>query len=465
MGIMDRLLPGSYYLLNHRSIVRCIRQLVPRISTRSRVVGKRRVPQSSFNPFVRMPTTLPQELVDSVIDHCHDDPMTLRSCALVCNAWLPSSRSHIFHSITLQPPDKPTKKSFFVRKLTDTQRLLRMLQFSPEIALYVRNLSICEGMVGREWIAQERTLPVFLSMLKNVQRFQLERSASMQISWIDLPKDLKDALTGILATPTLLELSLVGLVFDRPADLHSMLQACQNLRLLEANHLLLRDASSLAVGSPESRQRAPLDVLDVGPRTSTALIDCLLHPESSIDVTTIRKLSIAISGNFANVAKLLRSTSSIEALEIVLMNDVNLKEYWSLPPSDRFNLSDNPHLHTLDLKIDVIQRQDDPLPWLNDLFLTVKLPNNLQYINIVYAVYLPGPYMERSINTMIFDEWRSVDVTLSSLEFGNLKKVKLDFMLETPLGYGVAPRFMKGMNLRSPLLEASGLLTVTAVNN
>lgn len=70
--------------------------------------------------------------------------------------------------------------------------------------------------------------------------------------------------------------------------------------------------------------------------------------------------------------------------------------------------------------------------------------------------------MERSINTMIFDEWRSVDVTLSSLEFGNLKKVKLDFMLETPLGYGVAPRFMKGMNLRSPLLEASGLLTVTA---
>lgn len=175
--------------------------------------------------------------------------------------------------------------------------------------------------MGREWIAQERTLPVFLSMLKNVQRFQLERSASMQISWIDLPKDLKDALTGILATPTLLELSLVGLVFDRPADLHSMLQACQNLRLLEANHLLLRDASSLAVGSPESRQRAPLDVLDVGPRTSTALIDCLLHPESSIDVTTIRKLSIAISGNFANVAKLLRSTSSIEALEIVLMND------------------------------------------------------------------------------------------------------------------------------------------------
>jgi hypothetical protein len=267
-----------------------------------------------------MSKILPQELIDSVIDHCHDDHSTLKTCALVCKTWLPSSRSHIFHAITLQPPEKPAR-SFFVRRITDSQRLFRILQTSPKIALYIRELSICEGMVGREWIAQERTLPVILSMLKNVQRLQLERSASMQISWIELPEDLHDAFAGILASPTLLELSLVGLVFNRPVDLHLMLQSCQNLRVLQAKHLLIRDGSSLAVGLGENRQCAPLDVLEVGPRTSTALIDCLLHPESSIDVTTIRKLSIAISGNFADFAKFLRSTSSIESLELVLMND------------------------------------------------------------------------------------------------------------------------------------------------
>jgi len=268
-----------------------------------------------------MSTTLPQELIDSIIDYCHDDPPTLKTCALVCKAWLPSSRSHIFQSISLRPPAKPTRNSLFVKRDTDSQRLLRMLRSSPVIAPYIHDLSVCEGMVGREWIAQERTLPLLLRMLKKTQRFQLERSASMQISWIDLPKSLQEAIGGILASPSLVELSLVGLVFDHPTSLHSMLQACQSLRVLQANHLLLRDGSMLAVGLCKKEQRAPLDILAVGPRTSTALIDCLLHPESTIDVTTIRKLSIAISGNFADFAKLLRSAPCIESLEIILMND------------------------------------------------------------------------------------------------------------------------------------------------
>ena len=70
--------------------------------------------------------------------------------------------------------------------------------------------------------------------------------------------------------------------------------------------------------------------------------------------------------------------------------------------------------------------------------------------------------MDRLMNTKIFDEWRAVDMTLSGVEFGNLKQVKLDFMLENPLGFGIAPRFMKEMNLQSPLLEARNLLTVSA---
>ena len=146
----------------------------------------------------------------------------------------------------------------------------------------------------------------------------------------------------------------------------------------------------------------------------------------------------------------------------LISDTVDLKAYFSLPPNERFDLSHNPQLHVLDLKIDVIQRQDDPLPWLDDLFLTVKAPNSLEYINIVYALYLPAPYMDRSINTTIFDEWKGVDMTLSSMEFGMLKEVKLDFMLENPLGYGVAPRFMKEVDLPSPMLVASGLLAVGA---
>jgi len=46
---------------------------------------------------------LPPELVDSIIDLCHDDKKTLGQCGLVCRAWLPRTRHNLFRSIHLYP--------------------------------------------------------------------------------------------------------------------------------------------------------------------------------------------------------------------------------------------------------------------------------------------------------------------------------------------------------------------------
>lgn len=42
----------------------------------------------------------PQELIDMVIDHLHDNKPALSSCSLTCSNWLPSSRLHKFYSLT-----------------------------------------------------------------------------------------------------------------------------------------------------------------------------------------------------------------------------------------------------------------------------------------------------------------------------------------------------------------------------
>ncbi|KAF9461180.1 hypothetical protein BDZ94DRAFT_855128 [Collybia nuda] len=407
--------------------------------------------------------TLPQELIDNVIDHFHDDRPSLKACALVCRAWLSSCRAHIFHSISLQPPTVNLRSQIF-GTTTDSWRLHKILQTSPEIAQYIRNLLICEGIVGKEWINGDRTLPLLLGKLRNITKFQLERSSSMRIIWKTIPPGLRGAMISVLGSPSLLELKLVGLVFDRPAELLQILQSCRILRVLRADHLIFQDEQSLDFSSvvQSDRPSAPLDILVVGPRTSTALIRCLLHPESTINAKAVRKLSLSISGNFPDVAQLLRSTSSVEELELILMNDIDLQEYWALPSSDHIDLSHNPHLHTLEIKFDVIQRQDDPLPWLNAVLFTVRTPNALRYINIVYSLYLPSPYMDRSVNTTIFTGWRDIDVTLTGMDFVHLEKVKLHFALENPIGFGIAPRFLKEVDLKSPALLAAGLLEIGA---
>ena len=44
----------------------------------------------------------PQELIDLVLDLFHDDIPTLRACSLICNAWVPTTRLHLFDAVTLQ---------------------------------------------------------------------------------------------------------------------------------------------------------------------------------------------------------------------------------------------------------------------------------------------------------------------------------------------------------------------------
>lgn len=48
-------------------------------------------------------TVFSQELIDLVIDHLHDAPRTLSSCALVERSWTPATRYHLYSSINLHP--------------------------------------------------------------------------------------------------------------------------------------------------------------------------------------------------------------------------------------------------------------------------------------------------------------------------------------------------------------------------
>lgn len=58
------------------------------------------VNHASTNSTVAIPH-LPPELSDRILDHLHDDLLTLNSCSRVCRAWLPRSRFHYFHAIEL----------------------------------------------------------------------------------------------------------------------------------------------------------------------------------------------------------------------------------------------------------------------------------------------------------------------------------------------------------------------------
>lgn len=298
----------------------------------------------NFDDIVSISQNLPQEIFDNIIGHLHNDNTTLRVCALVSSSWLATARALLFHRISLESPKNNRKRAnFFLRlspmPITPCARLLAILDLNISetmhqggkenaIVYYVRELRLIEGMLFREWLAHEEKLPRLLRLFQNLRRFEIGRSASMTTPWLGLPLNLRDAIQNhVFSLPSLSEIKLSGLTFESAKCVHYLLTRCKQLRIFELDHIEFKNPNICCMdseGEIAEVEKAQLDTLVIGPRTSTALIDMLLHPASTIALGAIRRLSMSISGDFAQFAKLLHASVSVEKLEIVLMNDSKL---------------------------------------------------------------------------------------------------------------------------------------------
>lgn len=91
------------------------------------------------------------ELWDMIIDHLWDHPGALASCSLVCRAWLPSTRLHLFRQVEL-PLDFPSITIKFSELLKNPSIA------SVSIAHCVRELRVCRTACNDWWHRATRTL-------------------------------------------------------------------------------------------------------------------------------------------------------------------------------------------------------------------------------------------------------------------------------------------------------------------
>ncbi|KAJ6580709.1 hypothetical protein B0H19DRAFT_483906 [Mycena capillaripes] len=85
---------------------------------------------------------LPPELIDQVIRENDADPPTLRSCALVCRAFLPFAQAGIFSEVELIP-DKASR----------AEQLHHVLVDSPHLRSHIKTLKISDAGPG-DWLSR-----------------------------------------------------------------------------------------------------------------------------------------------------------------------------------------------------------------------------------------------------------------------------------------------------------------------
>ena len=87
---------------------------------------------SPANP--QLTARIPQEIHDEIIGSFHHDHHALRTCALVCRAWLPRARHYLFRKVTLDPSPRSCNFVKLAQKCPDIQPLVRDLELRGRAA-------------------------------------------------------------------------------------------------------------------------------------------------------------------------------------------------------------------------------------------------------------------------------------------------------------------------------------------
>jgi hypothetical protein len=252
---------------------------------------------------------LPPELIDQIIDYLYWRPEDLRACALVCKAWLPSSRFHLFYEFGCDLG--------YAKAYPSYHRLYNIIQESPHISLYFREF-ICnvdqddddDDFPGRSMI--EALLPRLIRSFTNLRMLEI-------IGWMDIPFGIQKAILDILDYPSLIHLetdlhfptidSFMRLIHPQLKRLDLTLSEKKDPLWFDG---LCEDESSAV------QKRCSLAYLQLRGEMDYFL-DWLLGKQAIIDISGVRTLHVHLSQRFLRLVRSI--ASSLERLTVHHFNE------------------------------------------------------------------------------------------------------------------------------------------------
>ena len=201
-----------------------------------------------------MPSIFPLEIEEMILDILGEDVeghSALKTCSLVCQAFLPICRKHIFGNIVLNASDQdvvPPPSTYTTRAFE------RLLRETPEIADYIRKLEYTIR-------ADDLTSPLIQASLKLISR--LEFLSVQHHHWLigttlSWNNPIRPALLHLLHLPTLTHFKMTRITDFVISDLIP----CVNLKYL--------DIGGLTTGAFETTFPAALPVHSIQPNEFVA---------------------------------------------------------------------------------------------------------------------------------------------------------------------------------------------------
>ena len=231
----------------------------------------------------RATSILPLEIDEIIIAFLAEDDAkhsAVKACSLVCQAFLPLCRKHIFPSIVL---NRPRSQSLTTRQLE------QLLSRSPEIADYIWKLDYTI-------VIDDLASLLIQECLKRINRLQ-----SLAIQWtlkLDWSSDLWPSLLHLLHLPTLFHFKITEIDKFVASDL----VPCINLKTLEIGCYMNLTATATDTFLPTLPDCSiQLNEFISGTRNATAIIDICTaqrpNGQPVIHFGSLAKISVVIEND------------------------------------------------------------------------------------------------------------------------------------------------------------------------
>ena len=233
-----------------------------------------------FQSVILMPSILPLEIVEMILDILGEDDKdhsSLKTCSLVCQAFLHICRKHIFESIS------------FDTSTIHASNFGRLLREKPEIADYIRRLDFTI-QVGVAVLA----IPSFQESLKRISRLEflcVQPRHGPTLNWSN--NLIRPLLLHFLHLPTLTHF-IVNNVKDFVV---SDLIPCVNLKYLDIGFMIVAAENIFPATLPEHSIQLNKLVVQTGARSTIMKFCTVQRPDGQpiIDFGSLSKIMVEIN--------------------------------------------------------------------------------------------------------------------------------------------------------------------------
>jgi hypothetical protein len=237
-----------------------------------------------------MKPRLPLEIIDYIIDFLHDNRTSLRTCALVCRAWLTSSRRHLFEKVFIS-----SAGGYFA-----CRRLYKAIQQSPDIALHTRELSYSHIYK----IHPASPIPIE-PVPRLLRSFTMLRALQIHhIFWTHLTPEVRESIRTLLALPSLVHLAVDSVRFSELEHFTNLVRP--HLKRLDISNPGFLQTDTKSPFCLQVDREVAQDVVDEPCRLEHLRIDLaswnvvlLFGSLNIIDISNLRFLECEINDSFS----------------------------------------------------------------------------------------------------------------------------------------------------------------------